>query len=148
MINFLLSCSLVAGSMFLFGLAMDDFYLRLFFKPIPQLCLLYWLFTQTKSTYRNILAMGLVSCIIADVLLEFRQTYFLQGVIIFLIGHYFLYFCLHKKAKSTQARATTSICCVGSNHLYDHSIWTWKNVCPSSSLYSSNLCDDVESSLP
>lgn len=100
MINFLLSCSLVAGSMFLFGLAMDDFYLRLFFKPIPQLCLLYWLFTQTKSTYRNILAMGLVSCIIADVLLEFRQTYFLQGVIIFLIGHIFYISAFIKKQKA------------------------------------------------
>ena len=99
MINFLLSCSLVAGSMFLFGLAMDDFYLRLFFKPVPQLCLLYWLFTHTKSTYRNILGLGLVSCIIADILLEFRQTYFLQGVIIFLIGHIFYITAFIKKQK-------------------------------------------------
>ena len=47
--SFLLSCALVAGSMFLFGLAIDDFYLRLLFKPIPQVCLLVWLFLKKKT---------------------------------------------------------------------------------------------------
>jgi uncharacterized membrane protein YhhN len=86
--------------MFLFGLAMDDFYLRIFFKPIPQLCLLFWLLKQTKSSYRTFLGFGLISCIIADILLEFRQTYFLQGVIVFLIGHIFYITAFIKKEKS------------------------------------------------
>ncbi|MAW08088.1 MAG: hypothetical protein CME61_07385 [Halobacteriovoraceae bacterium] len=95
--SFLLSCALVAGSMFLFGLAIDDFYLRLLFKPIPQVCLLVWLFSQEKNSYRNILSLGLISCIIADILLEFRQLYFLQGVIIFLIGHIFYIYAFIKR---------------------------------------------------
>ena len=78
-------------------LAIDDFYLRLFFKPIPQLCLLFWLFSQKKTTYRNILGLGLASCLIADVLLEFRQQFFLQGVIVFLIGHIFYITAFIKK---------------------------------------------------
>jgi uncharacterized membrane protein YhhN len=86
--------------MFLFGLAIDDFYLRLCFKPIPQLCLLYWLFSQPKNTYRNILGLGLIACIIADVLLEFRQQFFLQGVIVFLLGHIFYIAAFIKKDKS------------------------------------------------
>ena len=86
--------------MFLFGLAIDDFYLRLFFKPIPQLCLLYWLFNQSKNSYRNTLALGLVACIIADVLLEFRQQFFLQGVVVFLLGHIFYIAAFFEKEKS------------------------------------------------
>ena len=145
--SFLLSCALVAGSMFLFGLAVDDFYLRLLFKPIPQACLLIWLFSQEKTSYRNILSLGLISCIIADILLEFRQLYFLQGVIIFLIGHIFLHLCIYKKRIKAKSSPSNPFCHLGSDYFYDNPIRLGKNVLPCASLHLSYLPDDVESSM-
>ena len=87
MIPFLFSLGLVSVCLFMFGINLDLMWLRLLAKPLPILALMIWVWSQEKSTYRNRIFMGLTLCVIADVLLEFRQSTFLYGVIFFLLGH-------------------------------------------------------------
>ncbi len=87
MISFLFSLGLVSICLFMFGINLDLMWLRLMAKPLPILCLIFWVGTQEKSSYRNRILLGLILCVIADVLLEFRKSTFLYGVIFFLLGH-------------------------------------------------------------
>ena len=87
MFAFLISSCLVACCLFIFGLNLDLFWLRLACKPIPQLMILYWIVKYYPSKYTNRIALGLVLCIIADLFLEFRQATFIYGIAFFLLGH-------------------------------------------------------------
>ena len=87
MFAFLISSSLVACSLFIFGLNLDLIWLRLACKPIPFLMMIYWITKYHPSKYTNRIASGLVLCIIADAFLEFRQTTFIYGIAFFLLGH-------------------------------------------------------------
>ena len=87
MATFLFSLGLVSVSLFMFGINLDLMWLRLLAKPLPILALIIWVGSQTKSAYRNRILIGLVLCVIADMLLEFRKSTFLYGVIFFLLGH-------------------------------------------------------------
>jgi alkenylglycerophosphocholine hydrolase len=87
MAAFLFSLGLVSVCLFMFGINLDLMWLRLLAKPLPILAMIAWVCTQTKSSYRNRVIIGLVLCVIADMLLEFRKSTFLYGVIFFLLGH-------------------------------------------------------------
>ena len=89
MASFLFSLGIVSVCLFMFGINLDLMWLRLLAKPLPILALIIWTGTQTKSTYRNRILIGLILCVIADMLLEFRKSTFLYGVIFFLLGHIF-----------------------------------------------------------
>ena len=84
---FLFSLGLVSVCLFMFGINLDLMWLRLMAKPLPILALIIWVSTQTKSAYRSRVLIGLTLCVIADMLLEFRKSTFLYGVIFFLLGH-------------------------------------------------------------
>lgn len=84
---FLFSLGLVSVCLFMFGINLDLMWLRLMAKPLPILALIIWVSTQTKSAYRSRVLIGLILCVIADMLLEFRKSTFLYGVIFFLLGH-------------------------------------------------------------
>ena len=87
MISFLFSLGLVSVCLFMFGINLDLMWLRLLAKPLPIAALMIWVWSQDKTPYRNRVFLGLTLCIIADMLLEFRKSTFLYGVIFFLIGH-------------------------------------------------------------
>lgn len=87
MAAFLFSLGLVSVCLFMFGINLDLMWLRLMAKPLPILALIIWVGSQTKSAYRNRILLGLILCVIADMLLEFRKSTFLYGVIFFLLGH-------------------------------------------------------------
>ncbi len=84
---FLFSLGLVSVCLFMFGINLDLMWLRLMAKPLPIIALIIWVSTQTKSAYRSRVLIGLTLCVIADMLLEFRKSTFLYGVIFFLLGH-------------------------------------------------------------
>ena len=87
MISFLFSLGLVSVCLFMFGINLDLMWLRLLAKPLPIAALMIWVWSQDKTPYRNRVFLGLTLCIIADMLLEFRKSTFLYGVIFFLVGH-------------------------------------------------------------
>ncbi len=84
---FLFSLGLVAFCLFMFGINLDLMWLRLLAKPLPIFAMIIWVSSQEKSSYKNRVLVGLTLCVIADMLLEFRKSTFLYGVIFFLLGH-------------------------------------------------------------
>ena len=87
MASFLFSLGIVSVCLFMFGINLDLMWLRLLAKPLPILAMIIWASAQKKSAYRNRVLLGLALCVIADMLLEFRKSTFLYGVIFFLLGH-------------------------------------------------------------
>ena len=86
---FLVSVALVSMCLFLFGIQLDDFYLRVISKPIPVLIMVLVVMMWGRGSYARVVATGLVMCAIGDVLLEFRgyTSMFIAGMIAFLVGH-------------------------------------------------------------
>lgn len=84
---FLFSIGIVSVCLFMFGINLDLMWLRLLAKPLPILALILWVGFQNKSSYKTRMLVGLILCVIADMLLEFRKSTFLYGVIFFLLGH-------------------------------------------------------------
>lgn len=93
LISLALVSSFVSMSLFIFGLLVDDFYLRIFSKPVPVFALmgLVWFSLPKERSkrgfYRKVILAGLFFCVIGDILLEFRSRFFLGGMIAFLLGH-------------------------------------------------------------
>jgi alkenylglycerophosphocholine hydrolase len=89
---FLLAATAFACPVFLLGLYFDSIIVRLPAKPWPHLALLAWILAMPKETgnlrgtYAARIAAGIALCMVADVLLEFRQTGFLYGMGVFLLG--------------------------------------------------------------
>lgn len=70
------------------GRAGDYYWIRMITKPIPVLCLAFWVFAQPqKDSYQRWLLLGLLLCVLGDVLLEASAETFLFGLIAFLLGH-------------------------------------------------------------
>ena len=83
------ACAMVAGMLFLFGLIVDDLTLRLIAKPIPVLVMAGWVALSRVDRIGKVVAAGLVSCAVGDVLLELRHIpmMFVAGMVAFLLGH-------------------------------------------------------------
>ncbi|MBI5503608.1 MAG: lysoplasmalogenase [Deltaproteobacteria bacterium] len=82
----------VACPLFIVGLLVDSFALRLACKPWPHLALLAWLAASAPTgerdgRYRRDLFAGIALCMVADFLLEFRAGFFLAGMAVFALGH-------------------------------------------------------------
>ena len=59
-------------------------WLWLVVKPVPVLCLVWWVLGAPKSTYRDRLAVGLVLSLAGDILIEWS---FVAGLAAFLLAH-------------------------------------------------------------
>ena len=59
-------------------------WLWLVVKPLPVLCLAWWVLGAPKSTYRDRLAVGLVLSLAGDILIEWS---FVAGLAAFLLAH-------------------------------------------------------------
>jgi uncharacterized membrane protein YhhN len=78
--------ALVAIALYVYGLILDDFTLRISTKAFPVLAMMAVCSTQ-KTPYARGVLLGLVFCLAGDLLLEFRQRFFLPGMIAFMLGH-------------------------------------------------------------
>ena len=88
----LLLGALLAGALYLAGLASDHFWLRLCAKPWPILALIATLSAASgprseRAHYPRWIVRGLWLCLLGDLLLEERDKLFLPGVLAFLAGH-------------------------------------------------------------
>ncbi|MBH25802.1 MAG: hypothetical protein CMH57_15455 [Myxococcales bacterium] len=80
--------ALVAVGLFVVGLLLDLFWLRVSVKAFPVLALITWVVAKApRGRMTGLVGLGLGLCVIADILLEFRDTLFLPGVAVFLLGH-------------------------------------------------------------
>lgn len=84
--------ALLAGGLYLVGLGVDHFWLRLCAKPWPILVLIALLAEASgaraeRATYPRWILRGLWLCLLGDLLLEERDRLFLPGVLAFLAGH-------------------------------------------------------------
>jgi len=75
----------IACPVFLLGLYVDSLTVRLPAKPWPHLLLIAWILSAGLSAYSVRIATGIALCMVADVLLEFRQTHFIHGMAVFLL---------------------------------------------------------------
>jgi uncharacterized membrane protein YhhN len=78
--------ALVATALYVYGLILDDFNLRIATKAFPVLAMMAFVSTF-KTRYAKGILIGLGLCLLGDMLLEFRQRFFLPGMIAFMLGH-------------------------------------------------------------
>jgi uncharacterized membrane protein YhhN len=79
----------IAALVFILAGRLGDYYwIRMITKPIPVLCLALWAYgLPQKDSYRRWLIIGLLLCMLGDILLEASAETFLFGLIAFLLGH-------------------------------------------------------------
>ncbi len=82
----LIGIGAVGAAVFLLGVGLESFALRLGAKAIPILCLLLWLWPPHERHTRWISA-GLVLSLVGDLLLELGPRWFLPGLGAFLLAH-------------------------------------------------------------
>ncbi len=90
----------VAIAMYVFGLIVDQFELRIATKAFPMVALLALVGTKARGQYGRTIFVGLVLCLAGDLLLEFRQEFFLQGMIAFAAGHIAYIVAFARRAKT------------------------------------------------
>ena len=78
-------CALLCAMLYIVGLALDLFWLKLLTKPWPVLALAWWVWQRAASGQR-VVAWGLVAGGIGDICLALPNA-FLPGMIAFAIGH-------------------------------------------------------------
>lgn len=84
----LLIVGLAAALLFFVGQITDNYTLRMIVKPLPVLSMAVFVATLTKKgRYQGAVVVGLLLCMVGDILLEAGAATFLPGVIIFLLGH-------------------------------------------------------------
>jgi uncharacterized membrane protein YhhN len=76
----------VSAAIFLYSTAMDEPSVRLVTKIVPVLCLALWLLPRSNANARWI-TMGLLLSAIGDFCLEWANSWFLAGLIAFLLAH-------------------------------------------------------------
>lgn len=82
---------LVSFAIFVVGLAMDSFWLRMLSKPFPVLCMAAWVWGYRQNNrYALFVFGGLLLSVVGDVFMElagFSNTWFVSGLVSFLIAH-------------------------------------------------------------
>jgi uncharacterized membrane protein YhhN len=80
--------ALVAAILFIWGELADIYWLRMITKPVPVLCMAYWVSTlRVRRSYQLAVAIGLLLSAAGDILLEIGPATFLLGLVAFLLGH-------------------------------------------------------------
>jgi alkenylglycerophosphocholine/alkenylglycerophosphoethanolamine hydrolase len=83
----LILVALAGVALFLLGLHFELKWLTLLSKPIPMLCLLFWLRQAPVGTYRHWIAIGLGLSLLGDMLLQWPADLFVFGLGAFLLAH-------------------------------------------------------------
>ena len=84
---FLVMLGLCAAAIFITGLLADNFYLRLFSKPLVCGAILAWTLVIRQDRFARLISLGLAFCLLGDLLLELSASLFLPGLVAYLIGH-------------------------------------------------------------
>lgn len=90
--------------------------LRLALKPIPVLCMTYWVVSTPRvrhSGYRAAVAAGLLFGAAGDVLLELGREGFVFGLAAFLIGHLFYLIAFLRDCRRPALSAAAASACYG-----------------------------------
>src|SRR5579884_3221037 len=83
----LLSIAAAAAAVYFAGLALNVFWLRVVFKPVPAACLALWAWNGRPSRYARWIAVGLALSILGDLFMETGEKTFQLGVGSFLLAH-------------------------------------------------------------
>jgi alkenylglycerophosphocholine/alkenylglycerophosphoethanolamine hydrolase len=86
---FLVTLGLCAAAVFLTGLAVDNYPIRLISKPLVSGAILAWTLISRRDRFARLISLALGFCLLGDILLEFRASLFLPGLVAFLMGHIF-----------------------------------------------------------
>jgi len=84
---FLCSVFLVGIGLYLVGVAIDDYWLRMLTKPLPVLALMAWTARAAPDRVGRAGLVGLGLGLGGDMLLEASAATFLPGLISFMLGH-------------------------------------------------------------
>jgi alkenylglycerophosphocholine hydrolase len=84
---FLVTLGLCGAAVFLTGLAVDNFAMRLVSKPLVCGAILAWTLVSRQDRFARLISLALGFCLVGDILLEFRTTLFLPGLVAYLVGH-------------------------------------------------------------
>jgi uncharacterized membrane protein YhhN len=76
-----------AALVFLATIGADAPMVRLWAKPIPVLCLAFWVWTAGRAPSARPVTFGLLASALGDGLLEYGPAYFLPGLVAFLAAH-------------------------------------------------------------
>jgi len=85
----ILVVGLLTAVVFLVGVVLDNYPMRMAIKGIPIICLMAWLWKRARGKYVALIQMGLLFSLAGDLLLEASPKFFLYGLVAFLIAHLF-----------------------------------------------------------
>jgi uncharacterized membrane protein YhhN len=77
----------VATALFIFGVILDLYWVRVLSKPFPVLSMMVVVAAYGRGRYANTILAGLGLCIFGDIFLEISDATFLAGLVAFLLGH-------------------------------------------------------------
>ncbi len=83
----LLISGLITALLYIAGAGKSSVALSVILKSVPLLCLIVWVRLTARDRYANLILVGLIFCLLGDVLLEISADLFVPGLIAFLIGH-------------------------------------------------------------
>ncbi len=82
----LLAIGLIAAVVYIVGMWINLPVVELITKGIPVLCLVVWLLTLPRDRFANLIMIGLVVSLVADLVLQWDTSLFLPGLLIFFVA--------------------------------------------------------------
>jgi uncharacterized membrane protein YhhN len=101
---------------FLTGVAINDHILRMIFKPLPVLALLFLLKSDTK--FKKLIYSGFIFSLAGDILLETADNLFVFGLLSFLVAHIFYIIAFLKRKTVNAIGAAVLLFIFGSGYYY------------------------------
>jgi alkenylglycerophosphocholine hydrolase len=81
----LAAIGLIAAAVFIIALWANWPFVELITKGLPVLCLIVWLWTLPRDGFANLILVGLIASLIADLVMQWDKSLFLPGLLIFLV---------------------------------------------------------------
>lgn len=78
---------LMGTALFIFGVLLDDYWLRVLAKPLPVLMMMVAVAARGRGRYGRAILAGLGLCVLGDIFLEVGEATFIAGMVAFLLGH-------------------------------------------------------------
>lgn len=105
---------LVGAALFIYGVILDDWWLRVLTKPFPVLAMVVLVAARGRGRYARAVLVGLVLCVFGDIFLELGPSTFLVGMIAFLLGHVGYITAFLRRARTPRAlQAVPFVCWIG-----------------------------------